>query len=100
MVRHVILWELKPELSEAEKQTVKAGVKAGLEGLAGVIPGLESIEVHTEGLTSSTADMMLDSRFCDAEALRTYAKHPAHVEVATTRVRPFVKSRLCLDFEI
>ena len=100
MVRHVILWELKPELSEAEKQAVKAGVKAGLEGLAGVIPGLESIEVHTGGLASSTADMMLDSRFRDAEALRAYAKHPAHVEVATTRVRPFVKSRLCLDFEI
>ena len=100
MVRHVILWELKPELSEAERIAVKAGVKAGLEGLAGVIPGLESIEVHTEKLASSTADMMLDSCFCDAEALRAYAKHPAHVEVATTRVRPFVKSRLCLDFEI
>ena len=34
MVRHVILWKLK-DMPEAEKTAVKAGIKAGLEGLAG-----------------------------------------------------------------
>ena len=43
MVRHVILWKLK-DMPEAEKTAVKAGIKAGLEGLAGQIPGL--LEVH------------------------------------------------------
>ena len=33
MVKHIILWTLNPELSEEEKQKVKAGIKAGLEGL-------------------------------------------------------------------
>jgi Leucine-rich repeat (LRR) protein len=44
MVKHIILWQLKDELSEEEKQTVKAGIKEGLEGLAGKVPGLT--EVH------------------------------------------------------
>ena len=35
MVRHVILWKLKEELQGADKEAVKAGIKAGLEGLAG-----------------------------------------------------------------
>ena len=36
MVKHVILWQLKDELSDAEKAAVKAGIKEGLEGLAGM----------------------------------------------------------------
>ena len=40
MVKHVILWQLKDELSDAEKAAVKAGIKEGLEGLAGKVPGL------------------------------------------------------------
>lgn len=100
MVRHVILWQLKDEFSEAEKQEKKAAVKAGLEGLAGQIPGLISIQVYTEGLPSSNADMMLDSCFADAAALKGYSVHPAHVEVADGAVRPNVKARICLDFEV
>ena len=100
MVRHVILWQLKDEFSEAEKQEKKAAVKAGLEGLAGQIPGLISIQVYTEGLPSSNSDMMLDSCFADAAALKGYSVHPAHVAVADGAVRPNVKARICLDFEV
>ncbi|MBR5809314.1 MAG: Dabb family protein, partial [Clostridia bacterium] len=32
------------------------------------------------------------------EALKGYAVHPAHVEVADTKVRPFTASRSCIDF--
>ena len=44
MVKHVILWQLKDEL--ADKETVKKEIKAGLEGLAGKIPGLKEIKVN------------------------------------------------------
>lgn len=100
MVKHVILWTLKAELSAEEKKTVKAGVKEGLEGLKGQIPGLVDIKVVTEGLASSNADMMLDSTFESEEALKGYAVHPAHVAVAVGKVRPYTASRACLDFEI
>lgn len=98
MVKHMILWQLKEDV--ADKAAVKAGIKVGLEGLAGQIPGLLSITVYTEGLPSSNADVMLDSAFEDAAALAGYAVHPAHVAVADGAVRPFTKTRLCLDFEV
>ncbi len=100
MVKHIILWTLK-EMGGAEKEQVKAGIKAGLEGLRGRIPGLVDIKVVTEGrLDSSTADVMLDSTFESSEALKGYARHPEHVAVADSKVRPFTASRACLDFEL
>lgn len=101
MVKHIILWTLKDELSAEQKEEVKKGIKEGLEGLAGVVPGLLDIKVITSGrLASSNADVMLDSTLESTEALKAYATHPAHVEVANTRVRPFTALRSCLDFEI
>lgn len=101
MVKHIILWTLKSELSDAEKETVKKEIKAGLEGLKGQIPGLIDIKVNATGrLDSSNADLMLDSTFESAEALKGYSKHPAHVAIADGKVRPFTASRSCLDFEV
>lgn len=100
MVKHVILWQLKDELQAERKEEVKTGIKKGLEGLQGQIPGLLEIHVQTEGLASSTVDVMLDSTFVDEDALKTYANHPAHVKVADEQVRPFTKSRACMDFEV
>ena len=100
MVKHVILWQLKDELSETEKAEVKNGIKEGLEGLKGQIPGLVDIKVYTNGLSSSNTDLMLDSTFENEEALKNYATHPAHVAVADNKVRPFTASRNCLDFEL
>lgn len=99
MVKHIILWTLREDLPPAEKAEVKAGIKAGLEGLAGKIPGLLEIRVHTEGLPSSNADLMLDSSFVDEAALKAYAIHPDHVAVADGKVRPYTAVRSCLDYE-
>lgn len=100
MVKHVILWQLRDELSAEEKEQVKIGAKEGLEGLLGKIPGLTKIHVNIHGLPSSNADMMLDSTFVDEAALKGYAAHPEHVKVADGRVRPYTKSRVCLDYEV
>lgn len=100
MVKHVILWQLKDELSDSERAEVKAGIKAGLESLQGKIPGLADIKVETDPLASSNADVMLDSLFEDEEALKGYAVHPEHVAVADGRVRPYTKTRICMDFKV
>lgn len=100
MVKHIILWTLK-EMSDAEKADVKKEIKEGLEGLKGKIQGLLDIKVVAEDrLESSTADLMLDSSFESFEALKGYSKHPEHVAVADSKVRPFTASRACLDFEV
>ncbi len=101
MVKHIILWTLRAELSEEEKLTVKKGIKEGLEGLLGVVPGLVEIKVHIDGrLASSNADVMLESLLESEEALKGYAQHPAHLAVANGKVRPYTAVRSCLDFEI
>lgn len=101
MVKHIILWTLNPELSEQQKTEVKAGIKEGLEGLKGKVPGLLDVVVNIDGrLDTSNCDVMLDSTLESAEALKDYAQHPAHVEVANTKVRPFTVQRTCLDFEV
>ena len=98
MVKHVILWKLKDGLAGAEREAVKQGIKQGLEGLLGKVPGLVDIHVLVDGLASSNADLMLDSKFEDEASLKAYAVHPAHVAVANEKVRPFTQLRLCLDF--
>lgn len=100
MVKHVILWKLKDEYSESEKERIKKEAKRALESLAGKIAGLSEIKVHTQGLSSSNADMMLDSAFESEEALKGYAAHPDHVAVANEFVRPYTAARFCLDYEI
>ena len=100
MVKHIILWQLKDELSAEEKKVIKAEMKEALEGLVGKIPGLLEVKVQTEGLASSNAEVMLDTSFTDEAALKVYATHPEHVAVANGKVRPFTKTRLCLDFEV
>lgn len=85
---------------DGEKEKVKQGIKEGLEGLKGKVPGIVEIKVYTEGLASSNADLMLDSTFEDEDALKGYAVHPDHVAVADTKVRPYAKIRSCFDFQL
>ena len=99
MVKHIILWRLREDLTPEEKERVKQDIKVGLEGLAGRIPGLLDIKVNVDGrLDSSNADVMLDSTFTDEASLKAYAVHPEHVAVADGKVRPYTSLRTCLDF--
>ena len=100
MVKHVILWQLKDEYTEEQKAQIKAEIKEKLEGLQGRIPGLLEMKIQTESFKASNADFMLDSTFEDEAALKGYAIHPEHVKVADEKVRPYTKTRSCLDFEV
>ena len=99
MVKHIILWTIKEEYTDSIDD-IKLGIKEGLEGLKGNIDGLIDINVITDGLESSNADVMLDSTFESEDALNGYATHPAHVKVADEKVRPFTSSRVCMDYEV
>ena len=95
MVKHIIIWQLKEEANTSE---VKAGIKQGLEGLAGVIPGLIEIKVMINPMESSNGDVMLYSVFESEDALKGYAVHPEHAKVADNLVRPYTKTRACFDY--
>lgn len=99
MVKHIILWKLREDLTQEQKLQAKKDIKEGLEGLKGQIPGMTDIKVNIDSLPSSTADLMLDSTFVDYNSLKGYAEHPKHLAVANGKVRPNTSGRYCLDFE-
>ena len=100
MIKHVILWQFKDELTDAEKVDLGAQIKKGLEDLKGVVPGLTDIHVCVSPLPSSNADILLDSTVTDEEALKGYAVHPAHVAVKDGLIVPNTKLRVCMDYEV
>lgn len=100
MVKHIIVWTLKDEFDQVQKAEIKENIKKNLEGLKGQIPGLTDITVQINGLASSTGDLLLDTTFESAEALKGYSVHPAHVAVADKYVRPFTGIRSCYDYEV
>lgn len=100
MVKHVIIWNLKEGYTAEEKEAIKKEIKESIESLNGKIPGLINVSVNVNPLPSSSGEVILDSSFENEEALKGYAIHPDHVEVANTKVRPFVASRACMDYEV
>ena len=47
MVKHIILWQLKEELSAEEKANIKKEIKSGLEALVGKQHENVRARVHT-----------------------------------------------------
>lgn len=99
MVKHIIIWTLKSELTADEKTEAVEKIKMGLEGLDGRINGLLEIKVQNKLLSSSSGDLMLDSTFINEDALKGYQTNPEHLKVAGF-VRSVTESRKCVDFEI
>ena len=98
MVKHMIIWKINEDCDN--KEAVKENVKRELEALTGKIEGLIEMHIITEGLFSSSGDLMMDSLFESEEALKAYQKHPSHQHVANTFVRPNMCQRLSLDYTI
>lgn len=98
MVKHIILWQLREDIDEAEKPEILKNIKEGLEGLMGQIEGLNDIHVYISNLPTSNADVMLDCSFNSEDALNAYSTNPKHVAVKDSRIVPYTRSRTCIDF--
>lgn len=99
MVRHIILWNIREEITGQAKEAAKAAMKRELEALLGKIDGLLEMEVVIDNLPTGNADVMLKSAFTDAQALADYIVHPEHKRVGSEFVRPVVTNRMCIDYE-
>ncbi|MDR1565475.1 MAG: Dabb family protein [Oscillospiraceae bacterium] len=98
MVKHIVMWSFKDELSPEERHATALKIKQGLEGLAGIVPGLLEVKVHTELIQGSTAGLLLDTLLVDADALEAYQTHPEHLKIKDI-VQPATKQRLAADYE-
>lgn len=97
MLRHIISWNHRENLSEDEKRDNAQKIKTGLEALVGVIDGLLEMKVYTETLPTSNRDILISSLFENEETLEYYQYHPEHQKMVA-----FIKSvtcnRSCADF--
>lgn len=98
MVNHIVMWNLKAELSEEEKKEAALIIKEKLEAIADTISGVISLKVYINEMESSNKDIALVSSFENEEALKAYQVSPAHVE-AGKYVRSVTEGRSCLDYE-
>ena len=93
MVKHIVLYTLKEGVDKKEAVAI---IKAQLEPLVGVIPGLIHMEIRQ---AYNGMDYALYSEFENREALANYADHPAHM-AAKEHFWHFLDSRVCADYEM
>jgi heme-degrading monooxygenase HmoA len=93
MVKHIVLYTLKEGVDKKEAVAI---IKAQLEPLVGVIPGLTHMEIRQ---AYNGMDYALYSEFQSREALQNYAGHPAHL-AAKEHFWHFLDSRVCADYEV
>lgn len=98
MVHHIVLWNMKEELSEEEKKEAALRIKKELEAVSEQVDGVVSLKVVIDGLESGNRDIALISVFETEEALKAYQVSPAHVKAAGY-VGTVTKDRTCFDYE-
>ena len=91
MVKHIVMWKLKPENMEENARAIKNA----LEALNGRIPGLRSLKVNR---CYNGYDLCLESELDTREDCAAYGGHPLHQE-ALKVVLPAVSERVACDYE-
>lgn len=92
MIRHVVLWKLKPE-GVAAFDLIERTLKAQK------IPGLLNTEVGRNFATGRRAvDFSLILDFESREALAAYHRHPAHLATRAI-VDPLIADHWIVDYE-
>jgi heme-degrading monooxygenase HmoA len=93
MVKHIVLYTLKEGVDKREAVDI---IKAQLEPLVGVIPGLTHMEIR---LAYNGMDYALYSEFESREALKNYSVHPLHLE-AKAHFHHLIGTRVAADYEL
>lgn len=81
MIRHIVMWKLKPEAEGHTAAENARWMKEHLEGLMGVVPELRSCEVGLN-IQAGNFDACLVSTFDSMEDLDAYKVNPAHVAIS------------------
>ena len=94
MVKHIVLYNFKPDVDKDAAVKLIASV---LEPLVGKIPGLTHMEIRE--VYQGGMDYCLYSEFESKEALANYAVHPLHLE-AKDKFFHLLNSRVSADYEV
>ena len=94
MVKHIVLYNLKPEY---EKDSTVKFIASTLEPLVGQIPGLIMAEVRP--CFQGSVDFCLYSEFESRQTLAVYADHPLHI-AAKDQFFHLLAGRVAADYEV
>lgn len=96
MVEHLVFFKFKDGVSEAEMEAAAAGLRA----LKDKVPGVIHITAGMNFTQRSQGHQLgLVVRLKDKAALETYSKHPEHVKVVESMIRPKVDNIMAIDYE-
>ncbi len=99
MIRHVVVWTLKPEADGRNREENVKLLKQELEGLRTKIPQIRFLQVGKNVLPGEGAwDVVLIVDFDSLADLKIYQDHPAHqkVKVLVGKIRD---QRATVDLE-
>jgi hypothetical protein len=99
MIRHIVMLRVKATDGQSKQENAR-GIKAAIDGLKGIVPGLLRIEggVDFSG-TEWSSDVVLYSEFESRASLEAYQKHPAHVEALAFMADRRTERRV-VDYEV
>ena len=100
MVRHIVMFKLKPFETPAEKTAKLQEIKTQLEALKDKIDVLRMIRVDFNINPAETWDLILTTELDTLADVNTYAKHPEDVGVAKGIIGPVKADRACVDYEV
>jgi hypothetical protein len=100
MVKHIVFWRLRKDLSAEDRQAAFARIKAEFEALPGKIPGLRKLEIGLDyGQGPDASDIVLYSEFDSRASLAGYDAHALH-QALVPIVRDVRTEKRVVDFEL
>ena len=80
-MKHIVMWRVSGDTA-SERRINSVLIRNAFEELRGRIPGLLELEVGIDKSEVGYAcEVVLYTRFQDAQSLAAYATHPAHLRV-------------------
>jgi hypothetical protein len=97
MLRHVVLFTWKDDVTEAQKQALH-------DELAKMPPAIDTIRAYKfgpdVGIRPANCDYALVADFDDRAGYLTYRDHPVHLELVERHVTPIAATRVAVQYEI
>ena len=94
MLRHIVMYKLR---EDCDKAKAIEKIRHALEPLAGVVPGLISMQIRPT--LGGEYDYVLYSEFADRDSLEAYKSNPSHMAVKPI-VHSYITERSGADTEV
>lgn len=98
MVKHIVMFRFRDDVSEDERRAAREAFKQGIEALPAVIPFIRDVYVGFNTNPAEQWDICLESAFDSLDDVRAYSTHPAHKAVAVALMQ-HIAQRACVDYE-